>query len=213
MTNKLQPLRGMKDLLPKDYLVHDHIIKVARNIGNLYGYAPMSTPLLEYTRVFDRSLGDTSDIASKEMYSFLDKSGDSISLRPEFTASIMRAFISNGLQQDLPLKFFSHGPVFRYDRPQAGRQRQFNQINFEYIGADMPYSDAELIKLATHILSELGITEHIVLELNSLGCKESRDNYQQELYKYFSANLSKLSEDSRKRLEMKEIKSLQQMHL
>ena len=113
MTNRLQSLRGTKDLLPKEFATHDYIINKAKLVGGLYGYSAMYTPIMEYTKVFDRSLGETSDVISKEMYSFPDKSNNSISLRPEFTASIIRAFISNGLHHNLPLKFFSHGPVFR----------------------------------------------------------------------------------------------------
>jgi histidyl-tRNA synthetase len=200
MSNKLQQLRGTKDLLPEAFRVHDYIIKTAQKIGELYGYAPMSTPIIEYTKVFDRTLGDTSDVVSKEMYSFLDKSNDSISLRPEFTAGIIRSFISNSLHDKLPLKFLSSGPVFRYDRPQAGRQRQFHQFNFEYIGADSPYSDAETIKLASDILGALELKDNVRLEINSLGCSESRNIYQQKIFTYFNDYKNQLSEDSVRRL-------------
>ncbi|MFY9589526.1 histidine--tRNA ligase [Rickettsia endosymbiont of Halotydeus destructor] len=200
MTDKLRPLRGMKDLLPDDYKVHDYIINKAKAIGTLYGYKQMSTPILEYTKVFNRSMGESSDVISKEIYSFLDKSDESVALRPEFTAGIVRAFISNGLQQKLPLKFFSYGPVFRYDRPQAGRQRQFHQLNYEYIGASGSYSDAESIKLAVDILAILEIEKDVILELNSLGCAESRVNYQQKLVEYLNDFKNELSEESKIRL-------------
>ncbi len=200
MTSKLQPLRGTKDLLPEDFKTQEYIINTARKISELYNYEPLSTPIIEYTNIFDRTLGDSSDVVSKEMYSFLDKSNESIALRPEFTAGIMRAFISNSLTHSLPLKFFSYGPVFRYDRPQAGRQRQFHQINFEYLGAEGAYTDAESIKLAKDILDALDISEDITLELNSLGCAQSRENYQQKLVEYFHAHKDNLSEDSLKRL-------------
>ena len=200
MTEKLQPLRGMKDLFGEDFALHNHIINIAQKISNLYCYEGASTPIVEYTRVFDRTLGETSDVVSKEMYSFLDRNAESIALRPEFTAGIMRAFISNGLQQKLPLKLFSHGPVFRYDRPQAGRQRQFYQINYEHIGSNYPYSDAEIIKLAVHLLQELNIIEDITLEINSLGCKDSRVSYQDALTNYFLKYENDLSDDSKKRL-------------
>ena len=200
MTEKLQPLRGMKDLFCEDFALHNHIINIAQKISNLYCYEGASTPIVEYTRVFDRTLGETSDVVSKEMYSFLDRNAESIALRPEFTAGIMRAFISNGLQQKLPLKLFSHGPVFRYDRPQAGRQRQFYQINYEHIGSNDPYSDAEIIKLAVHLLQELNIIEDITLEINSLGCKDSRFSYQEALTNYFLKYENDLSGDSKKRL-------------
>jgi histidyl-tRNA synthetase len=199
MSSRLAPLRGTKDLLPDDYKVHDYIIKKSREIGELYGYKPMSTPILEYTKVFNRSMGESSDVISKEIYSFLDKSNESIALRPEFTAGIIRAVISNNLQQR-PLKFFSTGPVFRYDRPQAGRQRQFHQLNYEYIGAKGAYSDAETLKLAIDILVSLKIEQDTILELNSLGCLSSRVNYQQKLVGYLSDYKNELSEESQKRL-------------
>lgn len=200
MSEKLQPLRGMKDLFFEECALHEYIIATARKISSLYNYQGASVPILEYTRVFDRTLGDTSDVVSKEMYSFLDRSGESVALRPEFTAGIMRAVISGGMQHKLPLKLFSHGPVFRYDRPQAGRQRQFHQINCEYIGSDQPYADAEIIKLAMHLLNNLGLDEDVTLELNSLGCRESRLAYQQALDAYFSKYQHELSEDSKNRL-------------
>ena len=164
--SKLAPLRGMKDLLPDDFLIHQYIEKIALDTAKLYGYEGFTTPLLEYVSVFDRTLGDSSDVVSKEMYSFTSKGGDLIALRPEFTAGIIRAFISNGLKQKLPLRLFSSGAVFRYDRPQKGRQRQFHQLNFEYIGASGAYSDAETISLAAHILDNLGILQDVTLELN-----------------------------------------------
>jgi len=201
MVNTLQTLRGTKDLLPKEFAVHDHIINKAKNIGKLYGYLPMSTPIIEYTKVFDRSLGETSDVISKEIYSFLDKSDNSIALRPEFTAGIIRAFISNGLHHNLPLKFFSYGPIFRYDRPMAARQRQFHQLNFEYIGAEGVYADAETIKLAYDILKALGLNDNITLEVSSLGSMESRAKYQEKLVEYFSNYKDRLSQDSLRRLE------------
>ncbi|MEY4464079.1 MAG: Histidyl-tRNA synthetase [Pseudomonadota bacterium] len=200
MTEKLQPLRGMKDLLPDDYKVYDYIINKARDVGVLYGYKQVSTPILEYTKVFNRSMGESSDVISKEIYSFLDKSNDSVALRPEFTAGIIRAFISNGLQHKLPLKFFSTGPVFRYDRPQAGRQRQFHQLNYEYIGAKGAITDAETLKLAVDILKALEIEQDTILELNSLGCSESRSVYQQKLVEYLNDFKDQLSEESKIRL-------------
>ncbi len=200
MTEKLQPLRGMKDLLPDDYKVHNYIINKARDVGVLYGYKQMSTPILEYTKVFNRSMGESSDVISKEIYSFLDKSNDSVALRPEFTAGIIRSFLSNGLQHKLPLKLFSTGPVFRYDRPQAGRQRQFHQLNYEYIGAKGAITDAETLKLAVDILKALEIEQDTILELNSLGCSESRSAYQQKLVEYLNDFKDQLSEESKIRL-------------
>ncbi len=201
MSEKLQPVRGTKDLLPEQYQSHASIIGMAENIGTLYGYQTIATPIIEHTSVFARTLGDTSEVVNKEMYSFPDRSGDSITLRPEFTAGIMRAFISGGLAHQVPLRFFSSGPIFRYDRPQAGRQRQFHQINFEYLGADGPYTDAETLKLAQQLLTELGIIESLTLELNSIGCTESRSRYTEALREYFAKYKNDLSEESKMRLE------------
>ncbi|MEY3197299.1 MAG: histidyl-tRNA synthetase [Pseudomonadota bacterium] len=208
MSNNLQPIRGMKDLLPDDYNIHQHVIQKAESISGLYGYKAMATPITEYTSVFARTLGDTSEVVSKEMYSFKDRSEDSITLRPEFTAGIMRAFISNGLHHQVPLKFFSHGPLFRYDRPQAGRQRQFHQINFEYLGAEGPYTDAETLKMAQSLFQELGIWDDITLELNSLGCTKSRVRYVEALKEYFSRYSSDLSDESKIRLEKNPLRIL-----
>lgn len=208
MNDKLRPLRGTKDLLPKDFAIHNYIINTAKRIGELYGYESMSTPIIEYTKVFDRTLGDTSDVISKEMYSFLDRSNESIALRPEFTAGIIRAFISNGLTYNIPLKFFSTGPLFRYDRPQLGRQRQLHQVNYEYIGAQEAYSDAETLKLAQDLLIALEVMDDVTLELNSLGCEDSRALYQKKLTEYFHDHKSTLSEDSIRRLSKNPLRIL-----
>lgn len=199
MSNKLQPLKGMKDILPDEQYVHTHIVNSARSLGELYGFREMSTPLLELVSVFDRSLGESSDVVSKEMYDFRDKGDRHISLRPEFTASVMRAVITNSLHTS-PIKLFSSGPLFRYDRPQAGRLRQFHQLNFENIGSKEVYSDAETIELAARLLNILGIDNKITLELNSLGCRESRAKYAVALQEYFSKYENDLSEDSKQRL-------------
>ncbi len=208
MSSDLTPLRGMKDLLPREWRIARHIESIALQTGKLYGYEGFSTPILESANVFDRTLGDTSDVVSKEMYCFADKKGRLVALRPEFTASVMRAVISNGLKHKLPLKLFSSGSLFRYDRPQEGRQRQFHQVNFEYIGASDPYTDAETIILATHFLSNLGIIENLTLELNSLGCSETRKSYQKALVAYFKNYLSDLSDHSKQRLEQNPLRIL-----
>ena len=208
MSSKLAPLRGMKDLLPNEFRTHKYIEQVALQTAALYGYEGFSPPLLESASVFDRTLGDSSDVVTKEMYSFSSKSGKLIALRPEFTASVIRAFISNGLKQKLPLKLFSSGPVFRYDRPQKGRQRQFHQLNFEYIGAKDAYSDAETISLAAHILKELNILQDVTLELNSLGCDKSKQDYQEALIEYFKKYFHDLSKDSQQRMEKNPLRIL-----
>lgn len=196
----MRNVRGTQDLFREEIKNHDRIIDIASSLSKNYGYEKVATPIFEYAEIFDRSLGDTSDVISKEIYTFPDKSGSLIALRPEFTASIIRAYITNGWQQYLPLKLFSYGPVFRYDRPQAGRQRQFHQLNFEHLGANNPYSDAEMLKLADHLAIKFGIREDLTLELNSLGCFESRTDYQQLLLEYFSKFTNDLSQDSQKRL-------------
>ncbi|KJV57096.1 histidine--tRNA ligase [Orientia chuto str. Dubai] len=201
MLVKLQPVKGSKDLLPEEFHKHDYIISISRKLSKLYGFQPIATPIIEYTEVFSRTLGKDSDVLSKEMYTFLDKSSRSISLRPEFTAGIMRAVIHNNLQyQKIPLKYFSSGPAFRYDNPQAGRQRQFHQINLECIGDSSPFSDVELILLAQDIFKALNLINRVNLEINSLGCIESRSKYQQALVEYFSKYRTELSIDSQRRL-------------
>jgi histidyl-tRNA synthetase len=208
MSSKVAPLRGMKDLLPDEFRIHRYIEQIAKDVSELYGYEGFATPLLESANVFDRTLGETSDVISKEMYSFTDKKGRAIALRPEFTASIIRAFISNGLKQKLPLKLFSSGPIFRYDRPQEGRQRQFHQLNFEHIGANGAYSDAETISMAARLLEKLGLLNDVVLELNSLGCVQSREKYQAALIEYFKKHEDELSYDSKLRLEKNPLRIL-----
>lgn len=207
--NKIAPLRGMRDLLPHDLRVQQYIERIAKNISELYGYEGFSPPVLENSRIFNRTLGDTSDIVSKEIYSFTDKKGRIIALRPEFTAGIVRAFISNPkFNQELPLRLFSSGPIFRYDRPQEGRQRQFHQLNFEYIGAVGPYSDAETISMAARLIQELGLTENVILEINSLGCTESRMKYELALTEYFHQYEEELSIDSKYRLKKNPLRIL-----
>jgi histidyl-tRNA synthetase len=200
MSQKLQPVRGMKDWLPNDYAVADYITNAARVVATCHGFQQMSIPILEHSGIFSRSLGESSDVVSKEMYSFLDKSDDSVTMRPEFTAGVMRAFISGGLHHQLPLRFFSVGPCFRYDRPQAGRLRQFHHINCEFLGLDSPYADAEMLGMARDFCDAWGILQDVTLELNSLGCAESRKSYQKALLDYLHDHTNNLSEDSQKRL-------------
>lgn len=208
MSQKLQPVRGTKDLLPVDYRQHHYVVDAARRVAGFYGFQEMATPIFEFTDVFKRTLGDTSDIVTKEMYTLESRGEESLTLRPEFTAGIARSFISNGLAQETPCKFFSHGPVFRYERPQKGRQRQFHQINFELIGIDSPLADIEIIALGNHVLRDLGLQDRITLELNSLGDKESRFKYRDALVTYLMQYKNDLSEDSQKRLETNPLRIL-----
>jgi histidyl-tRNA synthetase len=201
MNTKLQPARGTHDILEDEYRQFDHVAKTARDVATLYGFKQIATPIFEFTEIFKRTLGEESDVVGKEMYSFEDRGGESLTLRPEFTAGIARAFISNGLQQQLPLKLFTTGPLFRYERPQKGRMRQFHQINFEILGAQEPLADIEAIALGWHVIQALGVADKIKLEINSLGDSESRIKYREELVKYLSGYKDKLSEDSLRRLD------------
>lgn len=197
---KAQPVRGTHDLLPDAFGAHAEVIATARRVSATYGYREMATPIFEFTDVFARSMGETSDVVSKEMYSFDDRGGESITLRPEYTAAICRAFISNGLQQSVPFRAFGAGPMFRYERPQKGRQRQFHQIDVEIIGAPEPAADVEVIAVGTEILNTLDVLHKTVLNLNTLGDPESRDAYRAALVSYFSDHRDKLSKDSQDRL-------------
>ncbi|MCR0982529.1 histidine--tRNA ligase [Roseomonas populi] len=198
----LQPARGTHDLIGEEFRRHHHVIDTARRITSLYGFEEWATPIFEDTRVFSRSLGETSDVVSKEMYTFTDRGGESVTLRPEGTAGACRALVTNGLtQSNLPRKVFYAGPMFRYERPQKGRYRQFHQIGAEVMGAAEPLSDAEVIACGWHIQQALGITEGTVLEINTLGDAQSRDTYRAALVAYFQASVDKLSEESRGRLE------------
>ena len=202
MASSLQPVRGTRDLIGEEFRAHHHVIDTARRVTSLYGFEEWATPIFEDTRVFARSLGDTSDVVTKEMYSFTDRGGDSVTLRPENTAGVCRALVSNGLTQSgLPRKVFYAGPMFRYERPQKGRYRQFHQIGAEVLGAAEPLADAEVIAAGWDILVALGIHDGVVLEINTLGDAESRDRYRAALVAHFEAHRGALSEDSLVRLE------------
>ncbi len=196
----LQPVRGTKDILGDDQRRHSHVVAIARATASLYGFDEWSTPIFEDTRVFARTLGDTSDVVTKEMYTFADRGGESLTLRPENTAGICRALVTGGLTQSLPQKVFYAGPMFRYERPQKGRYRQFHQIGAELIGAAEPLADAEIISLGWDILSALGLADDVILELNTLGDGPSRDAYRAALVTYFSDHRSSLSAESQDRL-------------
>ena len=197
----LQPVRGTQDLLPEAARRHRRVVETARAAAELYGFAEMATPIFEFTEVFARPIGEHTDIVSKEMYTFNDRGGEEVALRPENTAGVVRSVISNGLTQSVPLKFFYSGPMFRYERPQKGRFRQFHQIGVELIGVAQPQADIEVIALGSRILVALGVGERVELQLNTLGNSESRSAYREALIAYFSARVTELSEDSRRRLE------------
>ena len=207
--SSLQPVRGTHDLLPEAMRRHRKVVDTARDVAALYGFLEMATPIFEFTEVFKRTLGDTSDIVTKEMYTFVmgagkgsgkEEEGDSITLRPENTAGVARAFISGGLAQQVPVKAFYAGPMFRHERPQKGRQRQFHQFGVELIGVPQPLADVEVIACGQQILEALGLKDAVTLELNTLGDPESRAAYREALVSYFSGHMDALSEDSRDRL-------------
>ena len=204
----LQPVRGTHDILPEQSLRHRHVTETARPIAEQYGYGEVATPIFEFTEVFKRTLGDSSDIVTKEMYSFESRSGEEITLRPEGTAGIVRALISGGLSQNLPLKFFYQGPMFRHERPQKGRLRQFHQFGVELLGVGAPLGDIEVIAMAAQILDALGVGESTTLEINSLGDPQSRKAYRDVLLGYLSDLKDKLSEDSRNRLAVNPLRVL-----
>ena len=183
------------------------VVEAFDRVRRLYGFKRVEIPVLEQTAVFARTIGETTDVVSKEMYSFEDRGGESITLRPEFTAGIARAYLSEGWQQFAPLKVATHGPAFRYERPQKGRFRQFHQLDAEIIGAAEPQADVELLALGTQLLAELGIGG-VTLKLNTLGDGESREAWRAKLVEHFSVHRGDLSEDSRERLDKNPLRIL-----
>ena len=196
----LQPVRGTTDQLADVRARHNHVVTTAQQIAARYGFEDMATPIFEFTEVFSKPLGASSDVVTKETYSFEDRGGSSLTLRPEGTAGCMRAVISNGLSQSLPLRWFYHGPMFRYERPQKGRMRQFHQIGAELIGVAGASADAEIIGLGAQILDGLGVLKDTSLHLNSLGDNQSREQYKSALLAYLGKFEDQLSQDSKRRL-------------
>lgn len=207
-TQTPQPIRGTQDIFGPDAEAFAFVVETFERVRKLYRFRRVEMPVFEKTAVFSRSLGETTDVVSKEMYSFEDRGGESLTLRPEFTAGIARAFITDGWQQYAPLKVATHGPLFRYERPQKGRYRQFHQIDAEVIGAAEPQADVELLVMADQLLKELGIAEGVTLQLNTLGDGESREAWRAALVDYFRAVKGELSEDSQDRLERNPLRIL-----
>jgi len=205
---QLQPVRGTHDVLPDEMRRHRRVAEIARAEAELYGFHEIATPVFEFSEVFRRSLGETSDIVAKEMYTFTDRSGDEITLRPENTAGVCRAVVSEGLGQQLPLKFFYYGPMFRHERPQKGRLRQFHQIGVELIGVAEPLADIEAVAVGARILDRLGVLARTTLEINTLGDAESRAAYRAVLVEFLRRHEARLSEDSRTRLERNPLRIL-----
>ncbi|HEX5535554.1 MAG TPA: histidine--tRNA ligase [Sphingobium sp.] len=199
-----RPIRGTQDMLggTPDSLADRfaHVVETFDRVRKLYGFRRIEVPMFEATAVFARSLGESTDVVSKEMYTFEDRGGDSVTLRPEFTAGIARAYITEGWQQYAPVKVATHGALFRYERPQKGRYRQFHQLDAEIIGAAEPLADVELLCFADQLLKELGVSEGVTLTLNTLGDADSREAWRQALVRHFEAHKSELSEDSVERL-------------
>jgi len=190
----------MNDILPGEIAYWQHLEKVARNLFGEYGFQEMRVPIVEHTGLFKRSIGELTDIVEKEMYTFVDRSGDSLTLRPEATAGLVRAMISNGLLHNQRHKVWSSGPMFRHERPQKGRYRQFYQIDVEAFGYAGPDLDAELILMTARLWQRLGI-KRLTLNINSLGTPASRQVYRDALREYFKQHLSQLDEDSVRRLD------------
>jgi histidyl-tRNA synthetase len=196
-----RPIRGTQSMFGEEADRFHHVVQTFDRVRRLYGFGRVEVPVFEATAVFARSLGETTDVVSKEMYTFEDRGGDSLTLRPEFTAGIARAYLTEGWQQYAPMKVATHGPLFRYERPQKGRFRQFHQLDAEVIGAAEPAADVELLCFADQLLKELGITEGVTLKLNTLGDAASRDAWRASLIAHFEAHRSDLSEDSLTRLD------------
>ena len=205
--NTPQAIRGTQDIFGADAEAFAFVVETFERVRKLYRFRRAEMPVFEKTEVFARSLGETTDVVSKEMYSFLDRGEESLTLRPEFTAGIARAFLTNGWQQHAPLKLATHGPLFRYERPQKGRYRQFHQIDAEIIGAGEPQADVELLAMADQLLKELGIHD-VTLHLNTLGDGTSREAWRAALVEYFRAVKDQLSEDSQDRLEKNPLRIL-----
>ncbi len=208
MNNKLQSVRGTHDHLHKDMYNYNYIVNKVSNISANYGFKQISTPIFEFSNVFKRTLGESSDIVTKEMYTFKDKGEEEITLRPEGTAGIVRAIISNGLAQEMPFKAFYHGPMFRYERPQKGRLRQFHQVGVELLGIKKEQADIEVIACAKQVLDELNIEKYSILNINSLGSIDDRQEYIKALTNYLSDYKNKLSKDSLMRLDKNPLRIL-----
>ncbi|WP_428820597.1 histidine--tRNA ligase [Microbulbifer sp. MCCC 1A16149] len=204
---QLRAIRGMNDLLPTQSPVWQYVESTLSELFARYGYSEIRTPMLEATQLFARAVGEATDIVEKEMYTFDDKSGDSVTLRPEGTAGTVRAAIQNNLLIQ-PQRLWYFGPMFRYERPQKGRLRQFHQFGVEVFGIEGPDIDAEILMMTARIWKQLGVAEHVSLQLNSLGNSESRAAYRDALVEYLSARKDQLDEDSQRRLERNPLRIL-----
>ena len=206
--DKLRTVRGVNDLLPDVLVKHNKVIEDALKISNQYCYSQIETPIFEFSEIFTKPLGVSSDIVTKENYIFRDRSDDELMLRPEGTSGVVRAFLNAGLIQDIPKRFSYFGPMFRYERPQKGRLRQFKQFGVECLGLSNPMADVEVISLGKNFLQKLDLLNSTSLKINSLGDTESRSNYRKALVEYFNDYKTELSQDNLKRLSQNPLRIL-----
>jgi histidyl-tRNA synthetase len=211
MSRNIPPVTGMKDVLAADIGLWQHVERSWRAVADAYGYEEIRVPVVEHTELFKRAIGEYTDVVEKEMYTFTDQGGDSLTLRPEATAGIVRATISNGLLRGARLKLWCQGPMFRHEKPQKGRFRQFNQIDLEAIGFAGPDVDVEIIALTARLWKLLGLTR-VKLQINSLGTSESRKAYRALLQDYFRGHLDALDDDGKRRLEGNPLRILDSKH-
>ena len=203
----IKALKGFKDILPAEIGSWQRVEQTARDLFHRYGFAEIRVPILESTSLFKRSIGETTDIVEKEMYTFTDKNGDSVTLRPEGTAAVLRAFVEHSLHLLQPIqRLYTIGPMFRHERPQKGRLRQFHQMSVEVLGSEEPMVDAELMAMAWQLLTELGV--NVSLEINSLGCPECRPGYNQALREFIDARSGKLCDDCERRRQTNPLRVL-----
>ncbi len=205
---QFQTLRGMHDILPEQARHYDYVTEQFRRTAELAGYGRIETPILEDTGLFERGVGADTDAVSKELYSFTDRSDKPVSMRPEFTASVVRAYVEHGMASEpQPVKLYSYGPLFRYDRPQAGRQRQFNSYNVEVFGEAAPSMDAQVIMLAQRFFRRIRLT-NLSLQINSIGDSACRPKYRKVLVDYLTDNIKKLAEVDRERVKTNPLRVL-----
>lgn len=200
-SDRFQSVRGTQDILGEEWKKFRHLEDVALACGDLYGFTPLETPTFEHSEVFHRSLGESSDMVSKETYSFVDRGGDQLTLRPEGTAGVVRAFVSNGWAQNLPVKYLYTGSMYRYERPQKGRLRQFHQLGVEALGYEQAWMDVECLSFADQFLSTIGVRSACQLRLNTLGDAESRQAHRLAFVEYLQPYKDQLSADSQLRLQ------------
>ena len=205
---KIKPVRGTHDLFGKEVRKFNFIITEVKEIARKFGFDEMITPIFENSELFKKPLGEQSDVVLKEMYTFKDRNEDELTLRPEYTTPMIRAAISNGLLNNLPAKFFGTGQMFRRERPQKGRYRQFNQINFENFGTDDFFADIEMINLASQLLKKILPNNQITLHINTLGSRENLQNYKKVLSKYFKDHQNSLSIESKSKIETNPLRIL-----